>query len=101
MKNDQSIRDDNGRNVLNAVRWEAIDVSAVTYDPGESFYLLVGVAGNLCVVGEDMDDIAPGDVPCIPLTAGEHPLRCIKVLVNGGNTAQNVYALFTEPKSAI
>ena len=96
MESTSRIVDKNGRNVLNAVRWEAIDVSANDYNPGESFYLLVGGAGNLVVVGEGMGHIAAASVPAIPLTAGEHALRCIKVLNSVSNTATLVFALFTE-----
>lgn len=90
------IADNQGRNVLNAVKWELIDVSTTEYNPGKSFFLLVGGAGNLQVVGTEMAHLPPASIPLIPLIAGYHPLRCSKVLVNALNSATNVYALFTE-----
>lgn len=88
--------DRNGRNTQNIVRWEAIDVSVNDYDPGESFYILNGGAGVLAIVGEGMQNIAAASIPLLPLTVGEHPIRCIKVLVNAGNTATDLFAMFTE-----
>ena len=68
---------------------QAIDVSAVDYDPGKPFSILVGSGGTLKIVdATNRDEIA------IPVQTGYNPIIITKVISDGGNTASDLWALF-------
>lgn len=71
--------------------WTLVDVSINPFQPGKPFRLLIGTAGDLAVRGSKMKR---QDVVLIPLPTGFAPLLCDEILVNAGNTADNIVALF-------
>ena len=68
---------------------QAIDVSAVDYNPGKPFSILVGSGGTLKVVdATNRNEIA------IPIQGGYNPIVLSKVINDAGNTATDLWALF-------
>ena len=84
-------RDTSGLTIHYSDRWESVDVSTVDYKPGVPFRLLIGTAGDLMVRGTAM---SRQEAELIPLPVGFAPLLCDEVLVDAGNTASGIIALF-------
>jgi len=68
---------------------EPIDVSSADFNPGKPFSILCGTSGVLKIV----DTVKP-DKKAIPIQEGYNPIILSKVIFDGGNTADDLWALF-------
>lgn len=84
-------KDTSGLTIHYSGRWEPVDVSVNPYVPGVPFRLLIGTAGDLKVKGVGMNR---RDAFLVPMPVGHNPMLCDEILVDAGNTADNIVALF-------